>query len=329
MRSSKRNEGKRALVFCFPILLVSLSLASCFSREDAVLDKTVLVVNAHEVSTREFAERLASKLRDFDALHAKDESSLDRAKEDIVHQFVLEFVTRDFATAQKISVTKDDVEAKARDVRSSYPDDYAFRRALADGNLSIEKWKRDLEFSVLQKKVVEAVTEKMPEPTEADLKADFDATKTQWQQPARVRLRQIVLEKEDDAKRIMDELEAGKSLAALAKEFSVAPEGSNGGDTGWLDKGTLEVFDQAFKMKEGARSKILKSPYGYHIYELIKKEPETRLNFQDAKAKIRARLMEQRSQTLFSQWLEAQVRKSSVKRNDAVLRAIKVSTRGS
>jgi parvulin-like peptidyl-prolyl isomerase len=326
MRSPLRNEGIRALVFCFSICL---SLTSCFSREDAVLDKTVLVVNGHDVSTQAFAERLATKLRDYDALQAKDEASLDRVKEDVVHQYVLEFVTRDFAAAEKIVVSKDDVEAKAKEVRSSYPDDYAFRRALADGNLSIDKWKRDLEFSVLQRKVFDTVTEKMPEPTEAELKAEFEASKAQWQQPARIRLRQIVLEKEDDAKRIMDELEAGKSLATLAKSFSVAPEGANGGDTGWLDKGTLEIFDQAFKMKEGARSKIVKSPYGYHIFEVIKKEPETRLSFQDAKAKIRARLMEQRSQTLFSQWLEAQVRKSSVKRNDAVLRAIKVSTRGS
>lgn len=324
MQNRLRNEGAKALVFCFMTLLTS-----CFSRESAVLDKTVLIVNGHEVSTQAFAQKLASKLRDYDALQAKDETSLERAKEDIVQQYVLEYITRDYAAAEKITVSSDEIEAKAKEVRASYPDDYSFRRALADGNLSIDEWKSSLSFSILQKKVYDAVTAKMPEPTEAEMKAEYEATKTQWQQPARIRLRQIVLEKEDDAKRIMEEIEGGKSLASLAKEFSVAPEGANGGDTGWLDKGTLEIFDQGFKMREGARSKILKSPYGYHIYEVIKKEPETRLSFQDAKAKIRARLMEKSSQTLFSQWLEAQVRKSSVKRNDAVLRAIKVSTRGS
>jgi peptidyl-prolyl cis-trans isomerase C len=324
MRISPRNEGPKALVFC-----LSLLLSACFSREQVVLDKSVLVVNGHEVSTQKFAERLATKLRDFDALHAKDEMSLERAKEDVVHQFVIEYITRDYATSRNIAVTPGETEARAKEVRSSYPDDFSFRRALADGNVSIDEWKEDLAFTVLQKKVFDAVASQIPEPTEAELKAEYDATKTQWQRPARIRLKQIVLEKEDDAKRIMDELEAGKTIAQLAKDFSVAPESSNGGDTGWLDKGTLEIFDQGFKMREGARSKILKSPYGYHIYEVVKKEPETRLSFQDAKAKIRSRLMEQRSQVLFSQWLEGEVRKSSVKRNDAVLRAIKVSTRGS
>jgi parvulin-like peptidyl-prolyl isomerase len=144
-----------------------------------------------------------------------------------------------------------------------------------------------------------------------------------------VRLRQIVLEKEDDAKRLMDELSDGADMTKLARQFSVAPEGENGGDTGWIDKGTLEVFDQAFKMNVGTRSKILKSPYGYHIYDVLKKEPEARLSFQEAKAKIRAQLREQSEQAVFSAWLEEQVRKTSVKRDDALIRAIKVTTRGS
>jgi parvulin-like peptidyl-prolyl isomerase len=161
------------------------------------------------------------------------------------------------------------------------------------------------------------------------MKAHYETNKSQFQTPARVRLRQIVLEKEDDAKRIMDELAQGRTLEVLARKFSIAPESSNGGDTGWLEKGTLEVFDQAFKMNVGTRSKILKSPYGWHIYEVLKKEPEARLSFDAAKAKILTHLMETKSQALFSKWLEEQVRKSSVKRNDAVIRAITVSTRGS
>ncbi len=82
-------------------------------------------------------------------------------------------------------------------------------------------------------------------------------------------------------------------------------------------------------MSVGARSKILKSPYGWHIFEVMKKEPEARLSFPEAKAKIRARLSEIKAQQVFTKWLEEQVRKSSVKRNDAVIRAIKVTTRGS
>lgn len=319
-----RNEGTRALVFS----LLLMALPGCFSQERAVLNKTVLTINGKDVSTKEFADRLAIRLKNYDALYAKDETNLDRAKEETVQAFLLEFIARAYASKNGIAVDKKEIDAMVADVKSKYPDEFAFRRALADENLAIEKWRADLEFSILQKKIFAAVTKNAAEPSEAEMKAYYEANKPQFQQAARVRLRQVVLEKEDDAKRIMDELNAGGNLEHLARKFSIAPESSSGGDTGWIEKGTLDIFDQAFKMPLGSKSKILKSPYGWHIFEVLKKEPEARLSFQDAKVKIRARLAEANAQAAFSKWLEEQVRKSSVKRNDAVIRAIKVTTRG-
>lgn len=294
-----------------------------------MLDKPVLIVNGRSVSTKEFSERLALRLRTYDALTAKDEANLERAKSETVKAFVLETIARGYAEKNKISVSGAEVESEAQRFRTNYPDEFAFRRALAEERISYEDWKKDLELTLIQKKILLALTDKTPEPTEAEMKDYYESHKPQFQNPARVKLRQIVLEKEDDAKRILEQLDKGASLAKLAKEFSIAPEGSDGGDTGWLPKGTLEVFDQAFKLNVGARSKIVKSPYGFHIYELLKKESEGRLSFPDAKDKIRAVLKERREQALFSTWLEEQVRKSNVKKDEALIQAIKVTTRGS
>jgi peptidyl-prolyl cis-trans isomerase C len=322
------NEGLKTLVFYF-LSCISVVLSGCFSQERVVLNKTVLTVNGTHVSTQAFAERLALRLKNYDALYAKDESNLERAKEDTVQAFILEIIARGYADKAGIGIEKQELDTAVNEIQSRYPDELAFRRALADENMAFEKWRSDLEFTLLQKKIFSKITEKLEEPKDSELKEYYDSKKPEFQQPARVRLRQVVLEKEDDAKRIMDELSSGASLEKLAKDFSVAPESANGGDTGWLEKGTLEVFDQAFKMNVGTRSKILKSPYGYHIFEVLKKEPEGRLSFQDAKAKIRARLMEAKAQKAFTAWLEEQVRKSSVQRNDTLIRAIKVTTRGS
>jgi parvulin-like peptidyl-prolyl isomerase len=294
-----------------------------------MLDKPVLIVNGHKVSTQEFSERLALRLRTYDALTAKDSTNLERAKAETVKAFVLEFIARDYAKTNKIEVNKAELEAEATKLRSNYPDEFAFRRALADENIKYDDWKSDLELNVLQKKILTQITAKSAEPVEKDMQEYYDSHKAMWNYPARVRLRQIVLAKEDDAKRIEEQLQKGESITKLAKQFSIAPEGETGGDTGWIPKGTLDVFDTAFKMKEGQRSKILKSAYGYHIFELIKKEPEGRLNFLDAKAKIRAALKERQEQVLFSSWLEEQIRKSDVKKDDSLIQAIKVTTRGS
>lgn len=314
--------------FVITTLLVA-TLTSCTSKESVVLDKPVLIINGKTITTQQYSERLALRLRTYDALSAKDEANLERAKEETVKAFILENIARTYAEKNGINVTEAEINEQAKKIQSSYPDEFSFRRALADEHIAYEDWKNDLSLTILQKKILAAITAKLPEPSESEMKDYYEANKAKFQQVAKVRLRQIVLEKEDDAKRIMDQLNEKGEMAKLAKQFSIAPEGSNGGDTGWLDKGTLEVFDQAFKMNVGARSKILKSPYGYHIYEVLKKEPEGRLNFPEAKDKIRAILKERREQVAFSTWLEGQVRQSSVKRDDALLQAIKVTTRGS
>jgi parvulin-like peptidyl-prolyl isomerase len=328
MSRSRIDEGPRVLVFslCF---VLSLSLSGCFTKERVILDKPVLVINGRKVSTKEFSERLALRLRTYDALTAKDEANLERAKSETVKAFILDTIARDYANKNKISVSNAETEVEATRFRSNYPDEFAFRRALAEENIAYDDWKKDLELTLLQKKILALITAKISEPSEKEMQEYYDSHKALWNTPARVRLRQVVLAKEDDARRIEEQLQKGESIAKLAKTFSVAPEGSNGGDTGWLPKGTLDVFDTAFKMKVGQRSKVLKSAYGYHIFEVLKKEPEGRLNFADAKAKIRAALKETREQVAFSSWLEEQVRKSDVKRDDALIQAIKVTTRGS
>jgi peptidyl-prolyl cis-trans isomerase C len=318
----------RFALFACACLMISLN-TGCFSRESVVMDRTVLTINGHDVTTKEFAERLALRLKNYDSLHAKDETQLERAKEDTIQAFVLDRITRDYSNQQNIDVSDDELANKVKELQSRYPDDFAFRRVLADENLKFDDWMADVKFSLLQSKVFEKITSGIPAPKEAELKSLYDANKTQFQQRARVRLRQIVVDKEDDAKHILAELDKGADMAKLAKRYSVAAESVHGGDTGWIEKGTLDVFDQAFKMNVGARSRVLKSPYGFHIYEVLKKEPEGRLSFNDAKAKLRAQLIERRSQELFSKWLEEQVRKTSVKRNDALIKAIKVTTRGS
>lgn len=320
-----RNEGRKALVSCF---LCCVFLVSCFSQKNVIGSKTVLKINETEVTAQEFSDRLAKRLKGFDALHVKDDGNLKRAKEQTVEAFVLEVLVRDFAKAEQIEISADELEAEVNAIRAKYPDDNAFRRALADENLPLEAWKRDLQFTMLQKRVLKHLMASSPAPTNAEMKGYYEENRKLFDRPARIQIRQIVLETEDNAKRILDELNSGKPFEDLAKKFSVAPEGENGGATGWIEKGTLDVFDNAFKLNVGARSKIVRSPYGWHIIEVLKKEPEARLNFDQAKDRIQAQIMERREQGIFSAWLEQQIKKSKVLRNDALIKAIQVTTRG-
>lgn len=308
------------------LIFSNASFLGCTRRESRLSNRTAIEVNDRVVTTKEFADLLAKSLRNRDALSVKDPQILQKAKADLADRIVMQIISEQWAAKNGLTVSPADVEKKVSQIRAEYADELAFRKMLAEENIAVESWKEELAQSLLRKKVYDKITASAPEPTEAEVRALYEANKKDYQRAARIRLRQIVLDKEEDAKRVFDEVSKGRDIGALAKQFSVMPEASENGDTGWIEKGILDVFDQAFKLGVGAKSKIVKSAYGWHIYQVIGKEPEKRLTLEQVKPSLVRELKEQRAQSLFARWLEEQIRSSTVKRDDAILKAISLST---
>jgi len=84
--------------------------------------------------------------------------------------------------------------------------------------------------------------------------------------------RHILVKTEDEAKAIIKEATAdGADFAAIAKEKSTGPSGSNGGSLGWFKAKTMvPAFANAVKeMNKGDVSKApVKTQFGYHVIKL-------------------------------------------------------------
>ena len=84
--------------------------------------------------------------------------------------------------------------------------------------------------------------------------------------------RHILVKTEDEAKAVITEANAdGADFAAIAKEKSTGPSGSNGGSLGWFKAQTMvPAFANAVKaMNKGDISKEpVKTQFGYHVIKL-------------------------------------------------------------
>lgn len=72
-------------------------------------------------------------------------------------------------------------------------------------------------------------------------------------------------------------LNNGEDFAALAKQFSEDPSAANGGDIGFIDKGSLSDLafeEQAFSLKVGDISEPFESRFGFHIITVIAKKDQ-------------------------------------------------------
>ncbi len=91
-----------------------------------------------------------------------------------------------------------------------------------------------------------------------------------------VHARQILVNTENEAIAIMRRLEVGTPFSELA--FEVDP--LTGGELGWFPRGYLfqpAVEEAAFALQSGQYSGMVETDFGYHIIEVIERDPQREL----------------------------------------------------
>ncbi|MBD3257556.1 hypothetical protein GF377_03910 [candidate division GN15 bacterium] len=159
------------------------------------------------------------------------------------------------------------------------------------------------------------ITDKV-EVTEAEIKEFYDNQKYQ------IRASHILVETEEEAKAILEELKAGADFDELAYNRSMDPSAKrNRGDLGYFTWGSLvEEFERAaFSMESGEVSPPVKSPYGYHIIKVIdRQESGYDEAYGTAKRKIEQQIMNRRRYRLTNEFFESMREKYPIEVDESV-----------
>ena len=309
-------------VFSFLILL-----SGCTFGAPSLSQKVVLDVNGKQLTAQQFAQELAYRLKDQDALSAKDPKVVGMMKSKISQEFLVQTLSEEWAKENGIILKAEELEQQVNAIQKNYPDDLAFRQALAEEGTTFKAWRDRLQNSMVEKLVVKKVVEKSGDPTPGEIQAYYDEHKADFSALESAQVRQILVATESDAKSIEEELRRGKKMSELAKKYSISPEGAQGGNVGWLEKGLSDVFEPAFRMKVGQRSPVVKSAFGYHIFEVVARKPAHSRTFAECKEQIKRILMEKTEQSLYLTWLEGQTRKARVFKDQTFIDALQVETK--
>jgi len=120
--------------------------------------------------------------------------------------------------------------------------------------------------------------------------------------PEKVRASHILVDSEDKANNILDQLNNGMSFEEAARKYSNCPSKENGGDLGEFTRGQMvqEFEDAAFSMNQGQISEPVKTQFGYHIIKLISREEAGITPLEDVKEQIQNHLMALKQQQKFT-----------------------------
>jgi parvulin-like peptidyl-prolyl isomerase len=118
---------------------------------------------------------------------------------------------------------------------------------------------------------------------------------------------EILVPTEAGARDLLAQLQAGKDFATLALAYSRdLSSRAAGGDLGWFPRGLLtvpEVEQAAFALQPGETSGVVHSSLGYHIVQVIERDPARPLSPAAAQA-VRA--------AAWAEWLKAALAKAVV-----------------
>ncbi len=143
-----------------------------------------------------------------------------------------------------------DVQARLNSVLTSY-------------GISIDEYRAMVESQLLYQKL------------ETAMGADLPTSEEQ------VHARHILLDSEEKAREILDRLKSGANFEELARaESKDTSNNEKGGDLGWFGRGRMvpEFDEAAFSLPLNQLSDPVKTTFGYHIIEVLEKDPNRKID---------------------------------------------------
>jgi peptidyl-prolyl cis-trans isomerase SurA len=271
------------------------------SENDDALDAIAAMVNDEAVLASDVEEQLYLFLQRSNA--RPDSTQIDTLRRQILDQLIDEKLLLAEAKRQGVAVTDAEIakqiDQSIADAKERLGGEDAYREQLRRENTTEvqlrEKYRGELQRQLMVRRLVERQFPHKPVPqTEAE--AYFTAHHEKFPKvPAEVRLSVIQIPPQPDSaalaagkakliaarKRIV----AGEKFAKVAAEVSDDQNSANaGGDVGFFTRGKMEKSfeDVAFTLPLHQLSEAVRSPYGWHLIEVLERDTVKAVNGRDS-----------------------------------------------
>jgi foldase protein PrsA len=261
-------------------VLLAASLSACAGGGG-----TIATVNGQAISKADFDSKLEQSPAALSTLQ----------------QMVREMLINQYAQKNNIVVTDKDIAAKEDQIKANFPagswDQMLKARGLTEA---------DVHNALREQIIIDDAVGKDIKISDAQIKQYFDKNHAQFDQPATVDARHILVPDLKTAEKVEADLKAGKDFAAEAKQYSTDPGSKDqGGELGTFPRGRMvPAFDKAaFTQPVGVVGPPVKSPFGYHIIEVEKRTPAVKATLANTHDKISQLLREQQEAPLIQPFL--------------------------
>ncbi len=223
----------------------------------------------------------------------------------------------------KIIVTEKELEDRIAQYRAEM-NEQAFLTLLTEQGLSLESLQESTRTALLIKKLLNRLPAESGEalsiPEDA-VKAYYEQHHERWQIDVELKLRQIIVKTQEEAEALYLSILEGADFDEIAETHSKQSQPGEGGDLGYLQQGETPIeFDPLFQLAVGKISRVIKTPFGYHIVKVEDRRESRLLSYESVREKIYKVLLEQRRETAYAKWMSNLKDRTEVRINEELLK---------
>jgi peptidyl-prolyl cis-trans isomerase C len=290
----------------------------------AQLPAVVARVNGEDVKKEDF-ERMV-KTMESQAGQAIPAERRDEILRNALDQMITYVLLSQESKTRGIKIDDGEIETKMGQLKSQFPNEEAFQKALKDRGMTADSLRKDARVDISVNKLMDAEVATVQGASDAEAKDFYDKNPNEFQVKETVRASHILIrvdDKADEATKkkakseidaVLAKVKAGGDFAKLAQEHSQDGSAAQGGDLNYFGKGTMvPEFDKvAFELKPGQTSDIVKTQFGYHIIKVADHKPGRTVPFDEAQVKIKEFLGQQKKKEHATAFIEGLKKKSKI-----------------
>ncbi len=287
------------------VFLVLLIVPGCSQKtESAAGHKPVIRVDGNVLTLAEFNEFFEPLKMSYATEQGAVSTDIAQARLRFLLQLLEEMIVLRRAEELRLSISPEELREAVGRVQREYSEE-SFKAVFMKQAISVETWQERLRRQLLVEKVIGKELLAQISATPKEISKYYDEHREEWTRGEQIKARQILLPTKEKANRVLKQLKKGEDFAALARLYSVAPEAAQGGDMGYVVRGGLpkSLEDQLFALPQGKVSRVTKTPFGYHIFEVTEKKRRDESRIDGFMERIRGRIQKEKLAAAYGPWL--------------------------
>ncbi len=284
-----------------------------------LVNAVVASVDGKPITLRDLSQRLGSG-----RLLTLKEASLDPEANAVLDTLIMDALVSAEAESRKISVSNPEIEQYIEEVaKRNNLSREGFEKALVQEGKTLESYKEFVRIDILKSRLASNVMQTKAAVSDQEVDAYLKEHRDLSQEGAKIKLARILISEtahgQDGTQKrlaeIAEKLHAGADFTTLARDYSDAPDGAEGGVLGILAAKDLssDIFEAVSNLGTGETSPPVHSSQGYQIFHVVESygaSSSTNEENDKLREEIRKRLQRQKLDEKMGSYFTAELMKA-------------------